>query len=68
MIVDPHDEGVIDILAARVKLRGINRAKAVGEVTSSLENLCSLKRSLDATMRSPALTPYYPTKARGRTK
>lgn len=54
MIVDPHDEGVIDILAARVKLRGINRAKAVGEVTSSLENLCGLKRNVDATMRSSA--------------
>lgn len=54
MIVDPHDEGVIDILAARVKLRGINRAKAVGEVTSSLENLCGLKRNVDAAMRSSA--------------
>jgi hypothetical protein len=52
MIVDPHDEGVIDILGARVKLRGINRARAVGEVTASLENLCALKRAVDAAARS----------------
>lgn len=52
MLVNPHNEGAIDVLAARVKLRkGWDRAKAAGDVTTALDNICRLKRHVDNTLR-----------------
>jgi hypothetical protein len=54
MIIDPHGQSEMDVLAARVKLRGIDRARAVGEVMATVDNICKLKRNVDAALRVAA--------------
>jgi len=54
MIIDPNGQSEMDVLAARVKLRGIDRARAVGHVTASLENICRMKRNVDTALRAAA--------------
>lgn len=50
MLVNPADNGPADVLAARVKLRKINRAKAAGDVTTALDNICRLKVNVDSAL------------------
>jgi hypothetical protein len=51
MLVNPQDEGAIDVLAARVKVRQIDRAKAAQDVHMALDNICRLKRNVDSALR-----------------
>jgi hypothetical protein len=52
MLVNPQDSGAIDVLAARMKLRGDkNRAQAAEEVTAALDDICRLKRDVDSELR-----------------
>ncbi len=60
MLVNPHTEGAIDVLAARVKLRKINRAKAAGDVTTALDNICRLKRNVDGALRRASVNGGHP--------
>jgi hypothetical protein len=60
MLVNPQAEGAIDVLAARVKLRNIDRAKAAGDVTAALDNICRLKRNVDSAFRRSSVSGGHP--------
>jgi hypothetical protein len=54
MLMNPEGDetdGVNDVLAARVKLRKISRAKAASDVTTALGNLQQLKLNVDTSLR-----------------
>jgi hypothetical protein len=56
---DEADE-VNDVLAARMKLRKISRAKAASDITTALDNLRRLKRNVDTSLRQVAVNGVHP--------
>lgn len=63
MLMNPEGDGadqVNDVLAARVKLRKISQAKAASDVTTALNNLYQLKRSVDSSLRQVAGNGVHP--------
>jgi len=47
MLMNPEEEGPNDVLAARVKLRGIERSKAANDIAHSRDSLLRLKKDVD---------------------
>jgi hypothetical protein len=63
MLMNPEgDEAseVNDVLTARMKLRGISRAKAAGDIKTALDNLLRLKRNVDASLRQRVRNGIHP--------
>ena len=55
MLMNCEQEGVNDVLAARVKLRWIERSKAVVDIIQTRDGLLRLKRNVDNRLRQIAL-------------
>ncbi|HEX9034365.1 MAG TPA: hypothetical protein VF834_21170 [Streptosporangiaceae bacterium] len=47
MLMNPAEDNVNDVLAARVKLRGIERSKAANDIAHTRDSLLRLKRDVD---------------------
>jgi hypothetical protein len=47
LLMNPAEKGLNDVLAARIKLRGIERSKAANDIAHTRDSLLRLKRDID---------------------